>query len=398
MRLLFVKEKLAWPRSSGHDVHCSQMMRALGELGHAVALATLTPTAPEAIQGLRLERCDCLADAGCAPRNGVPVEARLSRFQERFRSYWGIDPEHIRRVGRLAHAFRADAVVVVGLNVLPYLGAVDGALRVWYAADEWAWHHLSQVRLGQPATWSNARQAVVKGLYERAYASLLDRVWVVSDTDRRAMRWVAGVRGLDVIPNGVDGDHYAPRDLTEQEQSCTFWGRLDFGPNVQALEWFCGRVWPELRRRFPGARFTIYGFQPTLPVETLARQQGVQLVPDLPDLRDEVARRQVVVVPFVSGGGIKNKLLEAASMGKAVVCSRRACLGLRHEGNGLPVMQAGSADEWVKVVSDLWAEPQRRQELGRRARQWVLSAHTWKAAARSAVEGLEWSLEGRGLR
>ena len=36
---------------------------------------------------------------------------------------------------------------------------------------------------------------------------------------------------------------------------------------------------------------------------------------NLPDLRAEVQRREIVVLPFVSGGGIKNKLLEAAAMG-----------------------------------------------------------------------------------
>ena len=43
-------------------------------------------------------------------------------------------------------------------------------------------------------------------------------------------------------------------------------------------------------------------------------RDGIDLVPDLPDLRDEIARHAAVVLPFVSGGGIKNKLLEAASM------------------------------------------------------------------------------------
>ena len=33
MRLLFVKERLAWPRSSGHDVHCYHLMQALGGRG-----------------------------------------------------------------------------------------------------------------------------------------------------------------------------------------------------------------------------------------------------------------------------------------------------------------------------------------------------------------------------
>ncbi len=66
MRLLFVKERLAWPRSSGHDVHSFYMMRALAELGHSVGLVTLSPPTPEAIQGLRLECCECLAENGDA--------------------------------------------------------------------------------------------------------------------------------------------------------------------------------------------------------------------------------------------------------------------------------------------------------------------------------------------
>ena len=36
MRLLFVKQSLAWPRASGHDVHTYYMMKACAGLGHAV--------------------------------------------------------------------------------------------------------------------------------------------------------------------------------------------------------------------------------------------------------------------------------------------------------------------------------------------------------------------------
>ena len=42
MRLLFVKDALAWPRSSGHDVHSYHMMLALTRLGHEVGLLTAT--------------------------------------------------------------------------------------------------------------------------------------------------------------------------------------------------------------------------------------------------------------------------------------------------------------------------------------------------------------------
>jgi glycosyltransferase involved in cell wall biosynthesis len=388
LRLLFVKESLAWPRSSGHDVHCFHMMQALARMGHDIGLVTGGEPLPQAIAGLPLALRHVFPSRGeGGGANGQGPELRLSKFQERFRNYWGIDPNRVRFVGRVAEEFDAEAVVVVGLNVLPYLGAVQGRLRLWYAADEWFWHHWSQTRWSSPATWSEMRLAVVKGLYERAYGPMLDRVWVVTDADRTAMRWVAGVRAVDVIPNGVDGDHYSPVEAPQGERTCTFWGRLDFGPNVQALEWFCGRVWPLVRRQAPDARFTIYGFSPTPPVQALTGRDGVDLIPDLPDLRQEVARHQAVVLPFVSGGGIKNKLLEAASMGKAIVCSAVACRGLRRTEES-PFVLASTPEEWVHDLLSLWGDAARRRDLGAAARRWVLEHHSWQAAAQLAMTGL----------
>jgi polysaccharide biosynthesis protein PslH len=390
VRILFVKERLAWPRSAGHDVHGYHMMQALEALGHEVALLTLEPPQTEALAGLTLAFARSIRQAVLADE-AAPLP--LTRLQERFRSYWGIEPAHIRVVGDAASAWAADAVVAVGLNVLPYLAGLrsTGPVRVWYAADEWAWHHLSQLRIAQKRTWGNLKHAAVKGLYERAYARIVDRAWVVSAGDRRAMRWVAGIQAVDVIPNGVDCAYYQGRSVDEIPQSCVFWGRLDFGPNIQALEWFCRKVWPRLLDWAPSARFTIYGFSPVPSVHRLAQIQGICVVPDMPDLRAGIAGHQVVVLPFVSGGGIKNKLLEAASMAKAIVCTPRACGGLKGE-EPLPFLRAQSASEWVEAIRGLWEGPRRRQQLGADARQWVQTSHTWETAARQAVASIEGSL------
>src|SRR5262249_47658299 len=155
------------------------------------------------------------------------------------------------------------------------------------------------------------------------------------------------------IPNGVDGEHYRPVEAPPLERSCTFWGRLDFGPNIQALEWFCGRVWPLVRGRVPDARFTVYGFNPGPAVRAPARRAGVELVPDLAGRRGEAARHQAVVLPFVSGGGIKNKLLEAASMGKALVCTPHACGGLRL-AHDPPLLLARTPAQWVTHLRSVW--------------------------------------------
>jgi glycosyltransferase involved in cell wall biosynthesis len=384
MKYLFVKDRLAWPRSSGHDVHASHMMRALGELGHEVALASVEPAAAEAVNGLGLARVLVLGGG-----SAVDGRVRLTTLQERFRSYWGVDRGRIAAVRDASDLVDADVVVVVGLGVLPYLGAIDGPTRVWYAGDEWVWHHLSQVRAADPSSWPHLRDAAVKGLYERAYAGLIDRAWVVSEADRRALRPLIGRAKAIVVPNGVDADHYQAQAAVEHERSCVFWGRLDFGPNVQALEWFCRKVWPAVRRLVHDARFTIYGFHPTDRVTAMAAIDGVSVVADLPDLRDAIARQPVVVLPFVSGGGIKNKLLEAASLARAIVGSPVALNGLQGLQDGRsPFLVARTADEWAEALASLWGDPGRRRRLGEEARRWVLANHSWEAAARAAVAGL----------
>jgi len=191
-----------------------------------------------------------------------------------------------------------------------------------------------------------------------------------------------------VVPNGVDSEFFSPRTVTETEHSCVFWGRLDFGPNIQAIQWFCNRVWPELRRRVSDATFTIFGFNPTEPVRAVAGREGVSLIPDLPDIRDEIARHAVVVLPFVSGGGIKNKLLEAASLAKAVVGSSTALNGVS-QPQQVPMVCVKTGSAWVHAILDLWGDQERRHRLGQEARDWVIRNHSWAIAAKQALAGLE---------
>lgn len=384
MRLLFVKKSQAWPRSAGHDVHGYFMMRALQRLGHEVALLSAEPVSTAARAGLDLGLCRTFAETNVQDQQ----PPTLTRLQARYLSYWGVDKASIGAVRQTALDWQADAVVGVGLDALPYFAGVTGAVRVWYAADESVRQHLSQLSLLRRRSWGHLKRAAWNGLYERAFAPLVDRVWVVADGERRAMRWVTGLRDIDVAPNGVDCDHYVPQEVEPLPHSCTFWGRLDFGPNVQALEWFCRRVWPLVMERQPEARFTIYGFQPDTAVWRLAALPGVSVVPDVPDLRAGVAAHQVAVMPFVSGGGIKNKLLEAAALGKAILCTPRACGGLRGE-EPLPLLRASGTRDWVDALSLLWDNPERCRQLGRDARHWVQTHHTWEATAAVAAAAIE---------
>ena len=382
MRWLFVKRRFDWPRARGHDLHTFGLMKALAEQGHAVGVFTLEASPDAALEGIGFAGRYGPNDVAPAADPGHPP---LSYLQRKFQGFWGVEPAAVRAVAAAARDCAADAVVACGMGELPLLAGVGDRKRVWYAADEWVWHHLSQMKLLAPGTWGHAREAGYNWLCQRAFRPWLDRVWVVTPADARAFRRLDGYRNLDVVPNGVDADQFAPGDEGQTENSCVFWGRLDYGPNLQALAWFADRVWPTVRARVPTAVWRVYGFAPTADALALGRRPGVELVADLPDLRAAVRGNQVAVLPFVSGGGIKNKVLEAAALGLPVVASDRACLGLAGDP---PFARPRGPAGWVDTLVRYWADPDLRAVNGLAGREWVVRTHTWAAAARVAAAGV----------
>jgi glycosyltransferase involved in cell wall biosynthesis len=382
MRLLFVKRSLAWPRSSGHDVHTFYMMKACAELGHEVSFASVVVPEPYAVDGVNLQETIRLT----APLADDPEPLSGTWLQHRFRSFWGIEDHWVISLRQAVRRLRPHAVIVSGLDVLPFLPPLEGTVRIWYAADEWMLHHVSQLQASFASWREHARDAAIKGLYERAHRHVVDRAWVVSERDRWAMRRLAGVGEVDLLPNGVDGVTFAPGHETPVDRTAVFWGRLDFGPNVQALEWFCHRVWPLVRGKVADAAFTVIGFQPTDVVKRLVSQPGISLQANLRDLRSTARRHALAVLPFVSGAGIKNKLLEAAAMGMPIVGTPMAAKGLR----GSPPIAVGETpDQLAEAIVTLWADRERRTRLGVEARAWVLEHHAWSETARHAMAALE---------
>jgi glycosyltransferase involved in cell wall biosynthesis len=309
--------------------------------------------------------------------------------------YYGVDMGYATALARLVKEQEFDAVVLVSRQLLPLLNNVRSPVRVWYPADDPAWHHLTRVKLLKPYTWSELFKVAINVVYERACRACYDRVWVVSPTDRTAVRLFSGCREVDLMPNGVDADYYKPMREADIPTSCVFWGRLDFDPNVDALEWFITRVWPTVVKRTPTARFTVFGFNPRPRVKELSQAPGVELHPDLADLRPEVTRRQIAVLPFVTGGGIKNKLLEAAALGMPIVCTQRALSGTKGQA---AAQVCHSPATWAESLAQLWTNPTARRDLGSAARRWVTEHHTWAAVARVAEMGIQSTMELKEFR
>lgn len=167
------------------------------------------------------------------------------------------------------------------------------------------------------------RDLVAHIAQERYYTRRSSRSLVVSPVDKRCLDAIAGVPAKTrVLLNGVDVPA-APTGVPKEPGRLIFTGNMNFPPNYEAAIWFIDKVLPLISRRRPDVRFIVAGRNPT--PELLGRAgERVSVLGAVEDMSMEIARSALYVAPLVSGGGFKNKVLEAIASGTYLTATAMA--------------------------------------------------------------------------
>jgi polysaccharide biosynthesis protein PslH len=210
------------------------------------------------------------------------------------------------------------------------------------------------------------KSALVAGL-ERRHVPRFDRVVVVSEDERAALR--ARFADIDpvVVPNGAQ----LPVPVREpQDDVLLFVGSMDYAPNADAARRLACAIAP----RVPGAQAWIAGRCPPTGLGD-ARVLG-----PVDDLTDAYAGARVVVVPLRAGGGTRLKVLEALAHGRPVVSTPLGCAGLGVR-DGEEVLLAHDDAGLASATRRLLRDPALRARLSANGRRFVQRDHDWDRCA-----------------
>lgn len=223
--------------------------------------------------------------------------------------------------------------------------AFEGILRVidFIDVDSDKWKQYAE-KASFPMSWVYQRECRTLAKYEEKIADMFDSVALVSSKEAELFRTI--IRSelhskVHSVSNGVDSDYFsltAKFDLMPfSGQVVSFTGAMDYWANVEAVVWFCKKVWPLVLERTPKACFYIVGTSPSS--EVLALHDGVSVVVTgrVKDVRPYLNASAAVVAPLRIARGIQNKVLEALSMERYVIGTTMAFEGIECDGKDLDI-------------------------------------------------------------
>ena len=214
---------------------------------------------------------------------------------------------------------------------------------------------------------------------ESTLHSFCDLVITNSSVDEAVIKELSPAGDTLTITNGVDMDYFAATaDEPEAGDRLVFTGVMGYGPNEDAALYFGREIFPLVRANFRKAEFWVVGANPSTAILALASQPGIHVTGGVDDIRPYLAKATIFVCPLRYGAGIKNKLLAAMAMGKAIIATPLSLEGI----DVCPeedVLVADSIQDFVRQIGRLLSDKELSRRLGERGRKLVSDRYSWSS-------------------
>jgi glycosyltransferase involved in cell wall biosynthesis len=213
-----------------------------------------------------------------------------------------------------------------------------------------------------------------------------DRVLVTSPVDKAALEQLANRKSeienpkseLEVLPNGVALEYFAPSTAPRDPGTIVFTGKMSYHANITAALHLVNDIMPLVWRERPNVRVNIVGQNPPRQLQNLVTHHAsrVTLTGFVPDLPPHLQHATVAVAPMSYGAGIQNKVLEAMASATPVVASPQAVSALSAV-DGEHLLIGDDAESFARQVLRLLEDAELRQRIGNAGRRFVEQNHDW---------------------
>lgn len=376
MKILFLSHRIPWPLRDGGAIAIYNNLKGFKEAGHEVKLLCLNPikdkVEPTALPdlfhaaGLRYQNIDTAVK---------PIGALLNLFSsESYNSVRFKNADFARLVQKTILDFKPDLVHVEGAFAAQYIDAIKEIASIPCVLREHnvefkIWEGMSE---GEKNPMKRAYLKLLSSRlekYEKALWHKFDLISAITSEDAEYIQKY--VPAEKVINGGVGFDlsSYISNTTQGSIHSLYHLASMDWLPNKEAVSWALEEIWPKLEAKFPKAELFLAGKK--MPQEFISQSAGrLHVEAEVDDAIDFMQDKGVMIVPLLSGSGIRIKIIEAMAMGSCVISTTRGLIGLGAEP-GVHVLEANTADEFVLAYERLLSEEGFALKMANAAREFA---------------------------
>ncbi len=165
-------------------------------------------------------------------------------------------------------------------------------------------------------------------------------------------------------------------------------GAMDWAPNAEGIAWFLEHCWGIIHTLHPETTFHIAGRK--MPEGLGAGISGVINHGEVPDADAFCMDLHLIVVPLLSGGGTRIKIIEALVRGNAVLATPVAAEGLDLvSGSDCKIADPQDPKDFALAASSMIQDPEGIRELACNGRRKAAIEFDRKAIGASVLQHFE---------
>ncbi len=386
MKILLLTPDIPFPSESGGALRNYGIVRGLWAAGHHLTLLTFVEKPVDPASNPLFQLCDAVHTVS------LPQHSKLKRIIRLLNSKMA-DLEFRLRCAEFEEALKAilqrdafDIIQFSGIELGCYLPQIQAGKKhaklVFDALNAEAdlQRVIAQVDAKQPRRWHASIYSTVQARrlsrFEGEICRGVDAVIAVSEEDQGLLRNYGGAP-IFVMSNGIQVDDYRPPvDNSRQSYQLVFSGKMDYRPNVDAIEWFHQAILPGVLKRYPQARLVIVGRNPNPRIKALAAEAQISITGWVEAVQPYLHSASIYIVPLRMGSGTRLKILQAMAAGCAVISTSIGAAGL-NRGTRETLEIADEAESFTRAIVSLLDNKARQDELGALARQAVSESYDW---------------------
>lgn len=286
-----------------------------------------------------------------------------------------------RKIQEVLERNHFDLVHAYMFRVAPYLSSIQ-VPKILDLIDSMQLNLNRRVDLERiPRRWIYQEELRRVIPYESDIGRHFNHLILVSEKDRMFI----GGDNVTVIPLGVDTDLFKPNEKRQTDPTIIFSGNMGYSPNISAILWFVEKCFSKIQMAIPNASLIIAGGNPSSEIHNLARVRGIKVTGFVDSMPDAINQASVAIAPMLSGSGMQFKILEAMACGLPVVTTSLG-LGSIKAKKDEEIVMAETPNDFATAVISILLNNDLANNIGTRAREFVMKNHSWLSSAMQVDE------------